>query len=149
MSGVAGARPSTPGDPAGAMTPGPETGREGRPPIARAALLGLCPECGAPTLYHGMVRIAPACSSCGLDFARFNVGDGPAALLVMVVGAIILPLALWLHFSLHPPVIVHLILWPIVCSAIVVGGLRMAKAALLAAEHQREGREGRIDPKTD
>ena len=126
------------------MTNLPPRGTEGRPPIAKAALFGLCPECGARTLFASPIDFAPRCTACGLDFGRFNVGDGPAALLVMLVGAIVVPLALWLHFSVHPPVIVHLILWPLVVAALTVGGLRVAKGGLIAAEHQREGREGRL-----
>ena len=30
----------------------------------------------------------PRCRACGLDFARFNVGDGPAAFLTLIVGAL-------------------------------------------------------------
>ena len=116
----------------------------GRPPIGKAALLGLCPECGAPTLFAGPISFADRCRACGLDFARFNVGDGPAAILIMIVGAIVLPAALVLHFSLHPPLIVHLILWPALTLALTLGGLRVAKGWLIAAEHQREGHEGRL-----
>lgn len=126
------------------MNTSPPQGTEGRPPIAKAALFGLCPECGARTLFAGPIRFADRCPHCGLDFGRFNVGDGPAALLVMLVGAIVVPSALWLHFSVHPPVIVHIILWPLIVLALTLAGLRVAKGGLIAAEHQREGREGRM-----
>lgn len=118
---------------------------KGRPAISEAALFGLCPECGARTLFAGWVRFADRCAACGLDFARFNVGDGPAALLVMLLGAILVPAALILHFQIHPPLFVHLLLWPPVALAMTLGGLRIAKGWLIAAEHQREGREGRLD----
>ena len=112
--------------------------------MARAALFGLCPECGAASLYAGMLRFSPRCTACGLDFSRYNVGDGPAAILIMIVGAIVLPSALVMHFTVHPPLIVHLILWPTLALALTVGGLRVAKAWLIAAEHQRDSHEGRM-----
>ena len=115
-----------------------------RPPLWRAALFGVCPECGTGSMFAGYIRFANRCAVCGLDFTRFNVGDGPAALLVMIVGAILLPAQLALHFKVHPPLIVHLILWPIVALALIIGGLRLAKGGLLASEHQRGGHEGRI-----
>lgn len=62
----------------------------------------------------------------------------------MVIGAIVVPLALWMHFAVHPPIIVHFILWPLLVLALTLGGLRIAKGGLIAAEHQREGREGRL-----
>ena len=126
------------------MTDYPSSGTEGRPTIVRAALFGLCPECGSPGLFAGPIQFADRCTSCGLNFSRFNVGDGPAALLIMLIGAIVVPLALWLHFSVHPPLIIHFILWPLLVLGLTLGGLRVAKGGLIAAEHQREGREGRL-----
>jgi uncharacterized protein (DUF983 family) len=126
------------------MTNTPTQGTEGRPPLAKAALFGLCPECGARTLFAGPISFANRCTACGLDFSRFNVGDGPAALLIMLIGAIVVPLALWMHFAVHPPIVVHFILWPLLVLALTLGGLRVAKGGLIAAEHQREGREGRL-----
>jgi len=75
----------------------PET--EGQPGIARAALFGLCPRCGARTLFDGVAKFAPQCPACKLDYTQFNVGDGPAAFLTLIVGALIVGLALWLSQS--------------------------------------------------
>lgn len=98
-----------------------------------------------------MLRFAPRCTACGLDLSRYNVGDGPAAILIMLVGAIVLPSALVVHFTVHPPLVVHLLLWPLLALALTIGGLRVAKAWLIAAEHQRDSHEGRIgtDPPVD
>ena len=49
------------------------------PSLREAALLGLCPRCGAKTLFDGPIRFAEHCRACALDFSKFNVGDGPAA----------------------------------------------------------------------
>ncbi len=117
---------------------------EGRPTIARAALFGLCPQCGARTLFDGWLRFAPKCRACGLDFAAFNVGDGAAALVILLISAIIVPGALGLHFGLHPPLLVELLLWPIVATALTIWLLRVAKGALITAEFQRDAREGRL-----
>ena len=72
-------------------------------------------------------------------------------MLIMIVGAIVLPSALVLHFGVHPPLIVHLLLWPSLALALTIGGLRVAKAWLIAAEHQRDSHEGRVaaDPAVD
>ncbi|MGX7894721.1 DUF983 domain-containing protein [Tsuneonella sp. HG222] len=114
---------------------------KGQPGLGQAALFGLCPRCGAATLFAGWVRFAPRCGACGLDFARFNVGDGPAAFLIMIVGALVTGLAIWLELALGPPWWVHLLLWvPLVIGG-TVWGLRMAKAALLHSEYRRGGGE--------
>ncbi|MEN9718272.1 MAG: hypothetical protein RIQ99_1150 [Pseudomonadota bacterium] len=113
---------------------------KGQPGIAAAALFGLCPQCGAKTLFAGAAKFAPRCTACGLDYDAYNVGDGPAAFLTMVIGALVVGLALWLEFSVHPPVWVHILLWPLVVTGLTLGGLRVSKAALLAAEVQRYAR---------
>ena len=138
MSGAAGARRSLHTNlPQNNQTP------KGQPPIARAALFGLCPQCGAQTLFDGPAKFAPHCRVCSLDFQSYNVGDGPAAFLTLIVGALIIALALGLDSALHPPLWVHVILWVPLTVVAVVYGLRVGKAALLASEHQRQGAEGR------
>lgn len=117
------------------------------PPVLDVSLRGLCPRCGAPTLYQTFLRFAPRCRACGLDFSAFNVGDGPAAFLTLIVGTIVTILAIVLELAADPPVWVHFILWIPLTLALVVGSLRLAKAALLALEFRNQAREGRIDPR--
>lgn len=117
---------------------------KGQPPIWRAALFGLCPECGAPGLFEGAASFREHCPTCGLDSAPYNVGDGPAAFLTMIIGAMLVAGALTLDSLLAPPLWVHIILWVPLTIAAVIYGLRIAKAALLASEHQRQAAEGRV-----
>lgn len=114
----------------------------GQPRIASVALFGLCPRCGARTLFDGVAKFAPRCRVCGLDLSAFNVGDGPAAFLTLIVGALVVGLALWLELAVHPPFWVHVVLWVPLTAAAVIWGLRAGKAALLAAEFQRKAGEG-------
>ncbi|MBC7987819.1 MAG: DUF983 domain-containing protein [Sphingomonadaceae bacterium] len=113
------------------------------------ALTGACPRCGARTLFAGPASFAPVCRACGLDYAGFNVGDGPAAFLTLIIGALMLGLALTLEFSLHPPIWVHVLLWLPLTIAAVVYGLRLAKGLLLALEYRNAAREGRIAERRD
>jgi uncharacterized protein (DUF983 family) len=108
-----------------------------------AALAGHCPRCGAHTLFAGWVRFAPKCRSCALDFDGFNVGDGPAAFLIFIVGTIVVVSALVVDGMFSPPWWVHLV-WIPVTTALTVGGLRLSKAWLLAQEYKHRAREGRI-----
>src|SRR3546814_3747748 len=98
MSGAAGARLS----PLTKLPAGNHI-QKGQPPVWRAALFGLCPECGAPTLFDGPVKFRPKCDSCGLDYGRYNVGDGPAAFLTLIIGALLIAMALTLDAVLRPP----------------------------------------------
>lgn len=108
------------------------------------AFRGLCPRCSARTLYQGLAGFAPKCRACGLDFAGFNVGDGPAAFLILIVGALVTGLAVALELSWEPPFWVRAILWLPLTAALVVGLLRLAKGLLLALEYRHRAREGRI-----
>ena len=116
---------------------------KGQPGITEAALFGLCPRCGAKTLFSGVTRFDDRCRACGLDLTRFNVGDGPAAFLTMIVGAVVVILAVWLQLSAEPPWWVHVLLWVPLTTVGVVLGLRVAKAALLQSEYHNRAGEGR------
>ena len=111
-------------------------------PLA-AALKGSCPRCGQGPLFKGWVSFAPQCGACRLDFASFNVGDGPAAFLILIVGAILTVFAVVVDLSWSPPWWVHLV-WIPVGLLLTLSGLRMAKAALVAQEYLHRAREGRI-----
>lgn len=113
------------------------------PSVAAVAFGGLCPRCGARTLFAGTARFATACPTCGLDFAQFNVGDGPAAFLTLILGTIIVALAIALELAVSPPFWVHLVIWIPVTAIAVLASLRAAKGALLAAEYRNSAREGR------
>lgn len=107
---------------------------------------GLCPSCGARTLFQGLLGFAPRCRACGLDYSSFNVGDGPAAFLILLVGTLIVGLALWLELAAEPPFWVHLLLWPLLTLLLVIGSLRVGKGMLLSLEYRNAAREGRIAP---
>lgn len=131
----------------------PETGREslpgaadapGAPPPVRAGLTGHCPRCDAPTLFSGWVKFADRCPACGLDFSAFNVGDGPAAFLILILGAITAAAAITVELSFSPPFWVHILLWPPIVLAMTIVSLRACKGVLLALEFRNAAREGRI-----
>lgn len=116
------------------------------PDTTQASLRGLCPRCGAPTLFAGAVRFSDRCRHCALDFTQFNVGDGPAAFLIMIVGTLITIGAVVLELSVEPPFWVHILLWLPLTIALVIGLLRLAKGALLVLEYRNRAREGRLVP---
>ncbi|QWC57574.1 DUF983 domain-containing protein [Erythrobacter sp. 3-20A1M] len=119
----------------------------GQPAMREAALFGLCPRCGARTLFDGIVRFAPRCRACGLDFSQFNVGDGPAAFLILIVGSLVVGLAAWLEVAVSPPWWVHVILWLPLSIVLTLAGLRLAKGALIRNEYRHSaGEAGRREP---
>ncbi|MBB5684187.1 DUF983 domain-containing protein [Sphingobium boeckii] len=116
------------------------------PGTAQAAFGGLCPRCGAKTLYASLLGFAPRCSACHLDFGQFNVGDGPAAFLILIVGALVTLGAVMLQLSSEPPFWIHILIWVPVSAVLVIALLRVAKAALITLEYRNRAREGRLVP---
>jgi uncharacterized protein (DUF983 family) len=124
--------------------PGEPDSSKGQPALGEAALFGLCPRCGERTLFAGPIKFDATCSTCELDYGKFNVGDGPAAFLTMIVGAVVVILALTLQLTVEPPWWVHVLLWVPLTTFGVIGGLRLAKGALMWSEYrQRAGEAGR------
>lgn len=115
------------------------------PSIAQVALKGLCPRCGKPTLFAKWSNFADRCANCGLDFTQYNVGDGPAAFLTLILGAVVVILAITLELKVHPPLWLHMLIWIPFTAGGVVLSLRAAKGALMSAEYRNAAREGRID----
>jgi len=95
-------------------------------------------------MFAGWLRFAERCLACGLDFTQFNVGDGPAAFLTLILGAVVVGLAVWLEVAVNPPFWVHILLWVPITLAGVIGSLRVAKGGLLVLEYRNAAREGRI-----
>ena len=110
--------------------------------LIAAAFRGDCPRCGERTLFAGWAAFAPSCRACGLDFSAFNVGDGPAAFLILIVGAILVGAAITLELAFHAPWWVHLA-WIPIGAILTIGGLRLAKALLLVREYRTGAGEGR------
>lgn len=97
-----------------------------------------CPRCGRGALFDGFLHVREACPECGLDLKNEDSGDGPAVFIIFVLGAVVVPLALWLEAALEPPLWVHAVLWSIV----VIGGtmalLRPFKAVMIALQFKHK-----------
>jgi uncharacterized protein (DUF983 family) len=148
MYGVAGARRCTDNRCGMVLTPESQTNK-GQQSLISAAFFGACPSCGERTMFDGPVQFAPKCDACGLDYSTFNVGDGPAAFLTLIIGAIVMVLALVVEFQFAPPLWVHALLWVPITAGLTIVLLRFAKGALLSSEFRRNAHEGQIDPNSD
>jgi uncharacterized protein (DUF983 family) len=103
-----------------------------------------CPRCGRGRLFRGLLSINDACSVCGFDLKAADSGDGPAVFIIMILGAIVAPLALWVEFGLEPPIWVHILLWPPVVFGGAIGLLRPMKGVLIALQFHHQASEHRV-----
>ena len=81
------------------------------------------------------------CPACELDLRQSDTGDAGAVIVIMVLGAIVGGLALWVEFRFSPPVWLHIVLWPAVTVALAVWMMRLAKAALVALQYRHRSSE--------
>ena len=111
------------------------------PPWWHAALTCRCPRCGQGKLYQGLLAVRPACDSCGLDLSAHDSGDGPASLVILLLGAVVVGLAFWVEFRFEPPLWVHALLWPAITLPLAILLIRPMKAALVALQFRHRASE--------
>jgi uncharacterized protein (DUF983 family) len=63
-----------------------------------------CPRCGEGKLFRAFLKTANDCSVCGLDFTPHRADDLPAYLVIVIVGHIVVPIALWIETNYSPAV---------------------------------------------
>ena len=72
---------------------------------------GRCPRCGEGKLFRAFLKVDNKCSVCGLDFTPHRADDLPAYLVIIIVGHVMVPLALWIEINYSPPVVLQLAIY--------------------------------------
>lgn len=107
--------------------------------LVRTALFGLCPRCGARALWDAPASFAPSCRGCELAFAEYEPKGRGLYLVVLPLTALLMIGALKLDEVFQPPLWVVMALIAIVVPGVIIGALRLAKAALLLARLRAAG----------
>ena len=63
-----------------------------------------CPRCGKGKLFRAFLKVDDHCSECGLDFTPHRADDLPAYLVIVIVGHMVVPTALWIETNYSPAV---------------------------------------------
>jgi uncharacterized protein (DUF983 family) len=72
---------------------------------------GCCPRCDEGKLFCAYLKVANNCSACGLDFTPHRADDLPAYLVIVIVGHLVVPLALFIETQYSPPVALQLAIY--------------------------------------
>jgi uncharacterized protein (DUF983 family) len=117
------------------------------PPVepVSAGLRGRCPRCDQGRMFAGFLSLAPQCGVCGLDYSFADAGDGPAVFVILVVGALVSLVGLWMRFTFSPPAWVFVaVLGPLV---LILGAwaLRAFKGVLIALQFRNKAEQGQLD----
>lgn len=70
----------------------------------KRGFFGRCPRCSRGKLFRAFLKTADHCSECGLDFTPHRADDLPAYLVIVIVGHIVVPVALWVETNYSPAV---------------------------------------------
>jgi len=114
------------------MVPGESpTEKQGQPGLGvslpRAALSGLCPRCGAKTLFAAPAALAHECSHCGLNITGLERGGRFVGVVTMLLALLLILAALGIDEWLRPPLWLSLVVWGPVTVGGVVYALRFYK----------------------
>jgi uncharacterized protein (DUF983 family) len=120
---------------AGPTGPGEQ---KGQPGLVSAALSGLCPRCGARTLFAAPAGLADACSACGLDLLGLERGGRFVGVVTMLVALALIMAALGVDEWLRPPLWASFLFWAPVTVGSVIFALRFYKT--MWVYHQYEER---------
>jgi len=88
-----------------------------------------------------LLVVRERCEVCGLDLRACDTGDGAAAGVILVLGAVVVIMAFWVEFRFSPPLWVHAVLWPVVTIPLAILLMRPAKAALVALQFRHGASE--------
>ncbi len=105
--------------------------KQGISPI-QAGLKCVCPKCGEGALFAGFLKMAPSCECCGMDFSNEDAGDGPASVIISLVGILVVFPALLVEAAFRPPIWVHLLMWLPLATLLTLLFLRPFKAMWFA-----------------
>jgi uncharacterized protein (DUF983 family) len=109
---------------AGPSGPSEQKGQLG---LLSAALSGLCPRCGAKTLFAAPAQLADECSDCGLNLLSLERGGRFVGVVAMLAALALILAALTVDEWLRPPLWGSLLFWGPVTVGSVIFALRFYK----------------------
>lgn len=97
-----------------------------------------CPKCKSGNIFKPgfTMDLKDSCENCGLDLSKNDSADGPAVFLIFILGALLVPLALLVEFTLHPPLWFHAVFWGGVALGLTLGTLKPLKAYIIALQYK-------------
>lgn len=96
-------------------------------------------------MFAGFLTIAPKCEVCGLDFSFADAGDGPAVLVTLLAGFVVLGAALAVEVAYEPPFWVYAVVFIPLTLVVCLGMLRPLKGFLVASQYTNKAAPGRLE----
>ena len=106
---------------------------------------GRCPRCGGGKLFDGFLELAPRCEACGLDYGFADAGDGPAVIVTLLAGFIVVGTALVVEVKYEPPMWLHLAIFLPLTLVVCLGMLRPLKGILVSLQYRNKAGLGQLE----
>ncbi len=95
-------------------------------------------------MFSAFLTVAPKCEVCGLDFAFADAGDGPAVLVTLLAGFVVLGVALAVEVAYEPPLWVYAVVFIPLTLVVCLGMLRPLKGFLIASQYVNKAAPGQL-----
>jgi uncharacterized protein (DUF983 family) len=96
--------------------------------------LGRCPCCGKGRIFGAFLKVNDRCSICGEELYHHRADDFPAYLVILIVGHLVVPMALYVETEFAPSYWIHLALWLPLTLGLAIGLLQPIKGAVIAVQ---------------
>lgn len=96
---------------------------------------GKCPRCAEGRLYMSFLKVADRCAVCDLDLSKEDAGDGAVPFIVLIVGAMVAGVGIWIGFTFDPPLWVTIPILGSLTLVLVLGTLPKVKGLLIALQY--------------
>lgn len=75
-----------------------------------------CPHCKKGSVFSGFLTVHKLCPECDYELDKHETADGPAFLVMIIMGFLICGLAAWVEIKYEPAFWIHAVLWiPAIC----------------------------------
>jgi uncharacterized protein (DUF983 family) len=95
---------------------------------------GRCPRCGEGKLFRAFLKVDDHCPVCDLDYTPHRADDLPAYLVIVIVGHIVVPTALFIETDYSPPVWLQLAIYLPLTLVLSLALLQPVKGAVVGMQ---------------
>ena len=95
---------------------------------------GRCPNCGEGHLFRAFLKVADHCEKCGEPFRYHRADDFPAYLVIILLGHIVVPIAMWIEIAYSPSYWLQAAIGLPLIVGLAIGLLQPLKGAVVALQ---------------
>lgn len=95
---------------------------------------GRCPNCGKGRLFRAFLKVADHCETCGEPFRYHRADDFPAYLVIILLGHIVVPIAMWIEIAYSPSYWLQAAIGLPLIVGMAIGLLQPLKGAVVALQ---------------